>query len=158
MCKENLVCCSCCSCCSLCTFVCITLCLYSRTSNKGPSEKGTTSPISIRVTSNVSIRVTSNVSIRVTSNVTIRVTSNIPKVYMQYISTSEKRTTSLQETKWLVPKCPLLEGSTVQWELHVDCPTFILFCCYLQGHVSMMNGACWHPRIKENFITCSNDW
>ncbi len=61
--------------------------MYSRTSNKGPSEKGTTSqqrtlPMSL-------------------------------KVYMQYISTSEKRTASLQGTKCLVPKCPLARGSTV---------------------------------------------
>ena len=22
----------------------------------------------------------------------------------------------------------------------------------------MLTGACWHPRIKENFITSSHDW
>ncbi len=32
------------------------------------------------------------------------------------IQTSEKRTTSLQQTKWLVPKCPLFRGSTVHKE------------------------------------------
>ena len=28
----------------------------------------------------------------------------------------------------------------------------------LQGHVAMLNGACWHPKVKEQFMTCSNDW
>ena len=63
------------------------VCEYSGTSNKGPSEKGTTS-----------LQRTLPIS---------------PKVYIQYISTSEKRTASLQGTKWLVPKCPLFGGSTV---------------------------------------------
>ncbi len=61
--------------------------MYSRTSNKGPFEKGTTS---LQGTLPISL-----------------------KEYMQYISTSKKRTTSLQGTKWLVPKCPLLGGSTI---------------------------------------------
>ena len=33
-----------------------------------------------------------------------------PKLQMQYISTSEMRTASLQGTEWLIPKCPLLIG------------------------------------------------
>ncbi len=60
---------------------------YSRTSSKGPSKKGTTS-----------------------EQRTLLISA---KLYMQYISTSEKRTASLQGTKWLIPKCPLLRGSTV---------------------------------------------
>ncbi len=65
--------------------------LYSRTSSIGPSEKGTTS-----------LQGTLPIS---------------PKVYMQYIPTSERRTASLQGTKWLVTKCPLLRGSTVLSDL-----------------------------------------
>lgn len=26
-----------------------------------------------------------------------------------------------------------------------------------EGHIAMLNGACWHPRTKEHFLTCSND-
>uniref|UniRef100_A0A8C5P6V8 WD repeat-containing protein 70 n=1 Tax=Leptobrachium leishanense TaxID=445787 RepID=A0A8C5P6V8_9ANUR len=25
------------------------------------------------------------------------------------------------------------------------------------GHTAMLNGGCWHPKIKEEFMTCSND-
>ena len=28
----------------------------------------------------------------------------------------------------------------------------------VQGHVSMLNCACWHPKVKDQFLTCSNDW
>ncbi len=58
---------------------------YSGTSNKGPAEKGTTS--------------------------LQRILPIPPKVHVQYISTSEKKTTFLQGIKLLVPKCPLLRGS-----------------------------------------------
>ena len=27
----------------------------------------------------------------------------------------------------------------------------------LQGHIAMVNCGCWHPRVRENFLTCSND-
>ncbi len=53
---------------------------------------------------------------------------------MRYISTSEKRTTSLQGTKWLVQKCPLLRGSTVYLIkfhatfLNAEMPTVNVFC------------------------------
>ncbi|CAF99231.1 unnamed protein product, partial [Tetraodon nigroviridis] len=26
-----------------------------------------------------------------------------------------------------------------------------------KGHTAMLNGGCWHPKIKEEFMTCSND-
>ncbi len=73
---------------------------YSGTSNKEPSEKGTTS-----------LQRTLPIS---------------PRVYMQYISFSEKRTTTLQGTKWLVPKCPLLGGSTVYVIIFQSIHNFVL--------------------------------
>ncbi len=42
-----------------------------------------------------------------------RDTSNIPKSVYAIHFNSEKRTTSLQGTKWLVPNCPLLGGFTL---------------------------------------------
>lgn len=33
----------------------------------------------------------------------------------------------------------------------------ILTFCSFQGHTAMLNGGCWHPKIKEEFMTCSND-
>ena len=31
-------------------------------------------------------------------------------------------------------------------------------CFYLsQGHVAMLNNACWNPKIRDEFITCSDD-
>ena len=26
-----------------------------------------------------------------------------------------------------------------------------------QGHVAMLNSACWNPKVKDEFISCSND-
>ncbi|XP_009584264.1 PREDICTED: WD repeat-containing protein 70-like, partial [Nestor notabilis] len=26
-----------------------------------------------------------------------------------------------------------------------------------KGHTAMLNSGCWHPKIKEEFLTCSND-
>ncbi len=60
---------------------------YSGTSNKEPSEEGTTS--------------------------LQRTLPIFPTCICNTFSTSENRTTSLQRTKWLVPNCPLLGGSTL---------------------------------------------
>ena len=63
------------------------MCLFENFKKIGPSEKGTTS---------------------------LQGTLPIPpKVYICNRLIFEKRTASLQGTKWLVPKCPLLGGSTV---------------------------------------------
>lgn len=41
--------------------------------------------------------------------------------------------------------------------LHSEhCVIFSMFCCF-QGHTAMLNGGCWHPKTKEEFMTCSND-
>ena len=62
--------------------------IYSGTSDKGPSEKGTTSQQ--------------------------RTTSGPLSHSISSFLTSEKRTTSQRRTKWPVPKCPLFGGSTVE--------------------------------------------
>ncbi len=53
--------------------------------------------------------------------ITLRKGQPLYKEHLQYpqkyicnaFSTFEKRTASLQGTKWMVPKCPLLRGSTI---------------------------------------------
>ena len=51
------------------------------------------------------------------NNLSIKDASLGPKCPLSHstntFSTSKERTTSLQRTKWLVPTCPLLEGTTV---------------------------------------------
>ena len=64
------------------------VCMYSGTSNKGPSEIGTTSQ----------------------QRTQFWTLSHSSSSFL----TSEKRTTSQWRTKWLVPKCPLFGGSTVE--------------------------------------------
>ncbi|CAI8014425.1 WD repeat-containing protein 70 [Geodia barretti] len=42
----------------------------------------------------------------------------------------------------------------------MQCPKgwqYIIDMTNTKGHVSMINCACWHPKIKETFLTCSND-
>lgn len=42
----------------------------------------------------------------------------------------------------------------------MECPKgwqYIADMAKTEGHVAMLNGACWHPKIKEQFLTCSND-
>ncbi len=34
---------------------------------------------------------------------------------------------------------------------------YIVDMAKTKGHVSALNGACWNPKIKEEFITCSDD-
>ena len=29
--------------------------------------------------------------------------------------------------------------------------------CLKKGHVGMLNDGCWHPKIKQEFMTCSID-
>ena len=41
---------------------------------------------------------------------------------------------------------------------HHCCNWYRLFLHLIQGHIAMLNGACWHPKTKEHFLTCSNDW
>ncbi len=55
-----------------------------------------------------------NTTLRERDNLSIKDTSNIPNTF----STSEKRTASLQGTKWLVPKCPLLKEVLLYMYLH----------------------------------------
>jgi WD40 repeat protein len=34
---------------------------------------------------------------------------------------------------------------------------YIVDMARTKGHVGMLNDGCWHPKIKQNFITCSID-
>lgn len=34
---------------------------------------------------------------------------------------------------------------------------YIVDMAKTKGHTSMLHGGCWHPKIKEEFLTCSND-
>ncbi|KAL4617296.1 WD repeat-containing protein 70 [Arapaima gigas] len=34
---------------------------------------------------------------------------------------------------------------------------YIVDMANTKGHTAMLNGGCWHPKIKEEFLTCSND-
>lgn len=35
--------------------------------------------------------------------------------------------------------------------------SLIIYLSFFQGHTAMLNCGCWHPKIKEEFMTCSND-
>ncbi|PRD21945.1 UNVERIFIED_CONTAM: wdr70 [Trichonephila clavipes] len=42
----------------------------------------------------------------------------------------------------------------------LECPKgdqYISDMARTKGHIAMLNDGCWHPRIKEEFLTCSND-
>ncbi|GIY99911.1 WD repeat-containing protein 70 [Caerostris extrusa] len=42
----------------------------------------------------------------------------------------------------------------------LECPKgdqYISDMAKTKGHCAMLNDGCWHPRIKEEFLTCSND-
>lgn len=42
----------------------------------------------------------------------------------------------------------------------MQCPKgwqYIADMANTDGHIAMLNCACWHPKIKEHFLTCSND-
>lgn len=42
----------------------------------------------------------------------------------------------------------------------MECPKgdqYISDMAKTKGHCAMLNDGCWHPRIKEEFLTCSND-
>ncbi|KAM9841559.1 WD repeat-containing protein 70 isoform 2-T2 [Aulostomus maculatus] len=34
---------------------------------------------------------------------------------------------------------------------------YIVDMANTKGHTAMLNGGCWHPKLKEEFMTCSND-
>ncbi|KAL8203972.1 UNVERIFIED_CONTAM: WD repeat-containing protein 70 [Gekko kuhli] len=34
---------------------------------------------------------------------------------------------------------------------------YIVDMANTKGHTAMLNSGCWHPKIKEEFLTCSND-
>ncbi|XP_015195866.1 WD repeat-containing protein 70 isoform X1 [Lepisosteus oculatus] len=34
---------------------------------------------------------------------------------------------------------------------------YIVDMANTKGHTAMLNGGCWHPKVKEEFLTCSND-
>ncbi|XP_040276894.1 WD repeat-containing protein 70 [Bufo bufo] len=34
---------------------------------------------------------------------------------------------------------------------------YIVDMANTKGHTAMLNGGCWHPKIKDEFLTCSND-
>uniref|UniRef100_A0A671LXX8 WD repeat-containing protein 70 n=1 Tax=Sinocyclocheilus anshuiensis TaxID=1608454 RepID=A0A671LXX8_9TELE len=38
----------------------------------------------------------------------------------------------------------------------LSCVILCLYCISA-GHTAMLNDSCWHPKIKEEFLTCSND-
>ena len=46
----------------------------------------------------------------------------------------------------------LMKGCQRVWQS----PNLAHFCLP-QGHTAMLNSGCWHPKIKEEFMTCSND-
>jgi hypothetical protein len=55
-----------------------------------------------------------------------------------HFETSEKRTTSLQWTQWLVPKCPLFGGSTVHYDSYrSEC---LVRCQVLRRDVVLLAG------------------
>ncbi len=69
--------------------------MYSGTSNKDPLRKG--QPL-------------------YKGNLSTKDTSNIPKsVYATHFQLPKRGQPPLQGTKWLVPKCPFLGGSTVYY-------------------------------------------
>ncbi|KAM6987183.1 WD repeat-containing protein 70 [Aplochiton taeniatus] len=42
----------------------------------------------------------------------------------------------------------------------MECPKgdqYIVDMANTKGHTAMLNSGCWHPKIKEEFMTCSND-
>ncbi|XP_056444758.1 WD repeat-containing protein 70 [Gadus chalcogrammus] len=42
----------------------------------------------------------------------------------------------------------------------MECPKgdqYIVDMVNTKGHTAMLNSGCWHPKIKEEFMTCSND-
>ncbi len=47
---------------------------------------------------------------------------NVPEVLISHFETSEKRTASPQWTQWVLPKCPLFRGSTIELTLEVIFP------------------------------------
>lgn len=64
-----------------------------------------------------------------------------------------RRTSWIDEEErlyWLEATCRLGSNKLVDSWL-----TFTF--CSFQGHTAMLNGGCWHPKIKEEFMTCSND-
>uniref|UniRef100_A0A8C1ZSU1 WD repeat-containing protein 70 n=1 Tax=Cyprinus carpio TaxID=7962 RepID=A0A8C1ZSU1_CYPCA len=66
---------------------------------------------------------------------------------------------SLQPCEWCVTPHP----SPVRSDKHsqifcFECHEFMNGdSYYIIGHTAMLNGGCWHPKIKEEFLTCSND-
>ena len=42
-----------------------------------------------------------------------------------------------------------------------ECPKgdqYIVNMTNTKGHISNLNCACWHPRQRNHFLTCSHDW
>ena len=42
-----------------------------------------------------------------------------------------------------------------------ECPKgdqYIVNMTNTKGHISNLNCACWHPRQRSHFLTCSHDW
>uniref|UniRef100_A0A8C2H202 WD repeat-containing protein 70 n=1 Tax=Cyprinus carpio TaxID=7962 RepID=A0A8C2H202_CYPCA len=57
---------------------------------------------------------------------------------------------SLQPCEWCVTPHP----SPVRSDKHSQ---MLGISAPALGHTAMLNGGCWHPKIKEEFLTCSND-
>ena len=41
--------------------------------------------------------------------------------------------------------------------VYICIPSGFTAIVLLQGHTAMLNSGCWHPKIREEFLTCSND-
>ena len=88
------------------------------------------------------------------------------KVYMQFFSTSEKRTASLQGTQCLVPNCPLLRGSTVRarrsFELNSTCSShamrwpYYMVRFYIISWMEMMDSHITQVSIINSCFSCSS--
>ena len=58
---------------------------------------------------------------------------------------------------------PLVQVKVLDREGHMIAESpwgyrYISDMAHTTGHVAMINCAGWHPREKDVFITCSNDW
>jgi len=55
------------------------------------------------------------------------------------------------------PFATLLWMIVIVLSAHIDINSDALYRCLCQGHTAMLNAGCWHPKNKEEFMTCSND-
>ena len=63
----------------------------------------------------------------------------------------------------LSPSLPPLQAKVLDRDGHkiLECPwgyPYIRDMAHTTGHIAMINAACWSPRDKGIFLTCSNDW